>query len=66
LRYGERVASKEFVSFGSAVSAVLRREGIKGFYKGLTPGLIKSAPASAITFAAYEVATRFFEKADGE
>lgn len=64
LRYGERVASKEFSSFASAFNAILKREGVRGFYKGLTPGLIKSAPASAITFAAYEVATRFLANAD--
>jgi len=59
LRYGERVAAAEFSSFASAVGTILRKEGVRGFYKGLTPGLIKSAPASAITFAAYEAASRF-------
>ena len=59
LRYGERVAAAEFSSFASAFGTILRKEGVRGFYKGLTPGLIKSAPASAITFAAYEAASRF-------
>lgn len=34
---------------------ILEREGIKGFYKGLTPALLKAAPASGITFAVYEL-----------
>ena len=58
LRYGERVATAEFSSFASAFGTILRKEGVRGFYKGLSPGLIKSAPASAITFAAYEAASR--------
>jgi solute carrier family 25 thiamine pyrophosphate transporter 19 len=62
LRYGERVATAEFSSFASAFATILRKEGVRGFYKGLTPGLIKSAPASAITFAAYEVASRAIAK----
>ena len=33
---------------------ILKKEGVAGFYKGLLPGVIKSAPASAITFAVYE------------
>ena len=62
LRYGERVATAEFSSFASAFATILRKEGVRGFYKGLAPGLIKSAPASAITFAAYEVASRAIAK----
>jgi solute carrier family 25 thiamine pyrophosphate transporter 19 len=62
LRYGERVATAEFSSFASAFATIFRKEGVRGFYKGLTPGLIKSAPASAITFAAYEVASRAIAK----
>ena len=58
LRYGERVATAEFSSFASAFGTILRKEGVRGFYKGLSPGLIKSAPASAITCAAYEAASR--------
>lgn len=52
LRYGERVAPA--ANFASAFGAILKKEGLAGFYKGLLPGVIKSAPASAITFAVYE------------
>jgi solute carrier family 25 (mitochondrial thiamine pyrophosphate transporter), member 19 len=37
------------------------REGIRGWFRGLSPSLIKAAPNSAITFAAYESAKRFIE-----
>jgi solute carrier family 25 phosphate transporter 23/24/25/41 len=32
----------------------LKREGIKGFYKGLLPNLLKVAPAASITYVVYE------------
>jgi solute carrier family 25 (mitochondrial thiamine pyrophosphate transporter), member 19 len=35
------------------------REGIRGWFRGLSPSLFKAAPNSAITFAAYESAKRF-------
>ena len=54
LRYGERVAPAAYANFASAFGAILKKEGVAGFYKGLLPGVIKSAPASAITFAVYE------------
>ena len=66
LRYGERVSSAEFRSFASAFGAILKREGVRGFYKGLAPGLIKSAPASAITFAAYDAAIRLLAAREEE
>lgn len=31
-----------------------QREGIKGFYKGSLPSIIKAAPSAAVTFATYE------------
>ena len=38
LRYGERVAAAEFSSFASAFGTILRKEGVRGFYKGLARG----------------------------
>ena len=46
LRYGERVAAQAG-GFMGVVRTIVAREGPRGFYKGLLPGLIKSAPASA-------------------
>lgn len=31
-----------------------RYEGFRGFYKGITPNLLKNAPAASITFVVYE------------
>lgn len=38
----------------SALRVTIRREGVKGLYRGLPVSLIKAAPASAITMWTYE------------
>lgn len=35
-------------------------EGIRGFYRGVAPQMLKTAPSSALTFLAYEEIMRFF------
>jgi len=44
------------------IKQILRRDGIFGLYKGLTPALIKSAPVSAVTFFVYGYTKRLLEK----
>ena len=34
---------------------ILRREGVRGLFKGTVPAVVKAAPASASTFAVYEL-----------
>jgi solute carrier family 25 folate transporter 32 len=41
------------------ITSILGNEGIRGFYRGLVPQLMKTAPASAITFLCYESTLRF-------
>ena len=41
-----------------------RKEGWRGFYRGLTPQLLKTAPSSAITFLIYETVVKFINKAE--
>jgi len=40
---------------------ILRMEGMRGLYRGLTVSLVKAAPASAVTMWTYERALRFYE-----
>jgi solute carrier family 25 thiamine pyrophosphate transporter 19 len=40
---------------------ILRSEGWHGLYKGIVPSTIKAAPAGAVTFVAYELASDWFE-----
>ncbi len=40
--------------FTRVTSHILREEGWRAFYKGLTPRLLRVAPGQAITFMVYE------------
>ncbi|KAF5603446.1 TPC1-mitochondrial transport [Fusarium subglutinans] len=44
----------EYATARSALLTILRTEGFRGLYKGLTISLLKSAPASAVTLWTYE------------
>ncbi|KAI1103320.1 mitochondrial thiamine pyrophosphate carrier 1 [Jackrogersella minutella] len=43
----------------STIRQVLKREGVRGLYRGLTVSLIKAAPASAVTMWTYERVLNF-------
>ena len=58
LAYGARVDAHAYRNFFAAVSTIAQKEGALGFYKGLAPSLMKSAPASAVTFAVFESVRR--------
>lgn len=47
------------VKFIDEVLELWRKEGIRGFYRGITPELLKVTPAVGITFCVYEVVLRF-------
>lgn len=42
------------------IRTIVRNEGFRGLYRGLTVSLLKAAPASAITMWTYERALRFY------
>lgn len=39
-----------------------RQEGVRSFYKGITPRVLRVAPGQAIVFAVYERVSRLMEK----
>jgi len=43
-----------YTGFMDVAQKTFRNEGIRGFYKGLTPNLLKVAPALSITWVVYE------------
>ncbi|XP_020209267.1 folate transporter 1, chloroplastic isoform X2 [Cajanus cajan] len=45
------------------VKETARYEGVRGFYKGITPNLLKNAPASSITFIVYENVLKLLKSA---
>jgi len=50
-----------YTHMGQCLVDTVRNEGIAGLYKGITPTIIKSVAATAITFAAYEGAKEFLK-----
>ncbi|XP_041000903.1 mitochondrial thiamine diphosphate carrier 2-like isoform X2 [Juglans microcarpa x Juglans regia] len=53
-RYGTRVEHHAYRNMFHAVRQILQLEGWAGLYKGIVPSTVKAAPASAVTFVAYE------------
>lgn len=53
-RYGARISRDAVKSLRLCLQQIWQREGIKGFYKGSLPSIIKAAPSAAVTFATYE------------
>ena len=45
---------KKYAGSLDCISKILRLEGVKGFYKGLSPNLLRVVPATMITFVVYE------------
>lgn len=43
-----------FVRFVNISKSIVANEGLKGFYRGLTPRVLRVAPGQSITFLVYE------------
>lgn len=52
-------SEKKYRDTRDVILEIWRRNGLKGFWKGLTPTLLRALPASASTFASVELALRF-------
>jgi solute carrier family 25 (mitochondrial phosphate transporter), member 23/24/25/41 len=50
----------EYSSISGAIRQILVQEGVRGFYKGLTPNLLKVAPSMAANWLSFELAKDFF------
>ncbi|KAF2834997.1 mitochondrial carrier [Patellaria atrata CBS 101060] len=49
----------QYKSIFDAIRVILKHEGIKGFYKGITPNLLKVAPSMASSWASFELTRDF-------
>uniref|UniRef100_A0A0N8ECP2 Solute carrier family 25 member 32 n=1 Tax=Daphnia magna TaxID=35525 RepID=A0A0N8ECP2_9CRUS len=45
---------RDYKGVMDVISQTWRREGVRGFYKGLLPNLLRVTPATALTFVVYE------------
>ncbi|KAK0256834.1 Fe(2+) transporter [Friedmanniomyces endolithicus] len=50
----------------SAASIIWRREGAKGFFRGMKARVVAAAPSTAICWSAYEVAKSYFIRVENE
>ncbi len=68
-RYVHRNIPEYRDTFGT-IRMILRSEGVRGLYRGLTVSLLKAAPTSTVTIWTYERALRFYvslgEKTEGD
>lgn len=58
----EKPGSNNNSSFTNIVKRIYRQNGIQGLFTGLTPRIIKVAPACAIMIASFEHGKRFFSQ----
>ncbi|KAL8518356.1 hypothetical protein ACS0TY_009655 [Phlomoides rotata] len=65
LRAGHDVAKKG-IGFIEALTLIGKEEGIKGYWKGNHPQVIRVIPYSAVQLFAYEAYKKFFRGKDGE
>ena len=56
----ESSSSVPSLSLKSCVKEIYHMEGVRGFYRGLLPTMLKSVAATAVTFASFEVSENAF------
>ena len=64
-RYAEGKIPVYEKGFWRVGRSIVKREGWRGLYRGLSVGLVKSAPASAITMWTYERALKVMKEWEG-
>ena len=45
---------REYKNVRDAVTTIARDEGIRGFYRGIVPALLRTVPAAVLTLLSYE------------
>ncbi|KAG5088803.1 hypothetical protein JHK86_001415 [Glycine max] len=67
--HGVRVedeSAKKAIGFIEAITVIGKEEGIKGYWKGNLPQLIRVIPYSVVQLFAYEIYKKIFKGKDGE
>ncbi|KAK4268614.1 hypothetical protein QN277_025238 [Acacia crassicarpa] len=65
VRVGQESAKKA-INFIEAVTVIGKEEGIRGYWKGNLPQVIRVIPYSAVQLLAYEIYKKLFRGKDGE
>ncbi|KAH9615737.1 hypothetical protein KSS87_007501 [Heliosperma pusillum] len=67
--HGTRISqesAKKAIGFFEAITVIGKEEGIKGYWKGNLPQVIRIIPYSAVQLCSYEVYKKLFRGKDGE
>lgn len=59
---GEPLPSLDVLTLLTKDSDMWKQEGVKSFYKGITPRVMRVAPGQAVTFTVYEYLKGILEK----
>ena len=54
-----------FQRIAAIATDMWRQEGVRSFYKGITPRVLRVAPGQAVVFAVYERVRRIMETVQG-
>ncbi|KAJ4704447.1 Mitochondrial carrier protein [Melia azedarach] len=65
VRVGQQSAKKA-IGFIEAITLIAKEEGIKGYWKGNLPQVVRIIPYSAVQLFAYETYKKLFKGKDGE
>jgi len=57
---------REYKNVRDAVYTISREEGIRGFYRGIIPALLRTVPAAVLTLLSYEKMKDFLSDNYGE
>ena len=57
---------REYKNVRDAVKTIAREEGIRGFYRGIIPALMRTVPAAVLTLSSYEKMKDFLTDNYGE
>ena len=60
------IHNPKYTSLKSCALDIYRTAGIKGFYSGLVPCLLRAPPANAATFAGFELTVRLWDRLANE
>lgn len=55
-------SERVFKSYADIVRSVYKAKGVRGFYVGYAPAVVRSAPANAVCFLGYEYTRRVLDK----
>lgn len=57
---------REYKNVRDAVQTIAKEEGIRGFYRGIIPALLRTVPAAVLTLLSYEKIKDFLTDNYGE